>query len=348
MKKLITILSTISLITTASLSTISCNEKSDSLSLEKQETDIINAINQYYEKNDKEKSNINDLSINDIIKVNSLSYTNNHFSYDINFKNYSQSQNIVSENYKYLNPEIKGSFDLKNNIITNNNLNSYENLNDNYDASLDAHDLLIGTTTNFYAIFDDDDWSTIYDEIINKDHPVDYINSLSLKNPNINLTDQDWTDILNLLAKNYMPWTNSGYSFLMHIVNKQVVYANINKDGTTNMPYANATEDIENNFYYDSSKKVFKSFLSKPLLLELNDLFNYNNKKLNDDQITKLITNKMWLTNCTIKKAVNNLTILFNEDNIKIINQILTDANHNHGFVIELENDIAQPVEWLN
>ncbi len=148
------------------------------------------------------------------------------------------------------------------------------------DPIIYAHDLLIGTTTNFYAIFDDDDWNTIYDEILMKDHPVDYINSLGLKNPNINLTDQDWTDILNWSAKNYMPWTKSGYSFLMHIVNKQVVYANINEDGTTNMPYANATEDIEELVSGDSNENDF--ILTNNQFANLMYSYNYDQKNWNE------------------------------------------------------------------
>ncbi len=347
MKKLLNILSTLSLTSICSLSLVSCQNKMPKWSLLDKENYIVQAINEHEIAN--LNSNVNSLTIDDIssiIKI-SIKWKSKHFNlaYDINLKNYSQSENIITQKYKYLIPEIQGSFDFINTKISNNQMTLIENINNDYQNIIPDSNLLVGITDDFVAIFDDNSWTEIYNRILDDHDPVGYINNITLKNPNINFTNDDWTQILYSLIKFSGDSTaKSGYSLFMHIKKMnnifQVVYANLNHDGTTNMPYANDKEQVENNCT-KFDKNTYQFLLNKNILWQLNDMFSYQQNLWTNENIHNLINNKMWLTNCNVNDAVNNFKILFDDqNNLNVVNQLFNDNAHN-SFVINIVNNQA-------
>ncbi len=181
--------------------------------------------------------------------------------------------------------------------------------------------LLIGNTEDFITIFDDNAWTEIYNRILDDHDPVDYINNITIKNPNINLTNNDWSQILHSLIKFSGDSTaKSGYSLLMHIkkINNsfQVVYTNLNNDGTTSMPYADNEEHAKELFSGDLKQNnlILTNYQFSSLMSAYNyDQHNWTEIKnknhpsetnADDYFYDNSINNRFWIDNKITKEQI--------------------------------------------
>jgi len=285
MKKIIKSILLISWISSFPLSVISCS--SNNLSKSQLENYTLNALNQYWTNTDPIFKPNSSLTIKNFKTVSFKEHQiskNNKIYYDINFNIH--ISNLTA--FKYINTAKKislsgadttGEFQI--NLKQPKNFNWLDNKKPtlvynlkNFNHVIDTtYNLFMGNTNDFIMVFDSSNYDDWYKATLNHETNK-YLKAHNLNNLNISLKNNEWVHIAKSNKLDNFSSSNSYYAAI-HVVNKQVIYSNMNSDSTYHeFPAYKISSYVPLISFQDPNNNNKHLFLNKDILNKLNVLYH--------------------------------------------------------------------------